>query len=79
MKFAWIFLLLPFAMGCGNKKSSNETGMMDVKEFFKLFRPVKLPHTIGDTSLTKLAKDTPVISTEVLAQFIGDSILPTHF
>jgi hypothetical protein len=50
MKFAWVFLLLPFAMGCGNKKSSNDTGMMDVKEFFKLFRPVKLPYTIGDTS-----------------------------
>ena len=79
MKFAWVFLLLPFAMGCGNKKSSNETGMMDVKEFFKLFRPVKLPYTIGDTSLAKLAKDTPVIATELLDQFIGDSILPNQF
>jgi len=79
MKLGWVFLLIPFMLGCGNKKSSNDAGVMDVKDFFKLFRPVKLPYTISDTSLIKLAKDTPVISTELLGQFVSDTVLAKQF
>ena len=79
MKFGWAILLIPFMLGCGNKKSSNDSGAMDVQDFFKLFRSVKLPYTLTDTSLTKLAKDTPIISDELLAQFVSDTVLVKQF
>src|SRR5690242_19103843 len=79
MKFGWVILAIPLLFGCGNKKSSNESGVMDVKEFFKLFKTVKLPYTLGDTSFNRLAKDTPVISTELLSHFIGDTVLIKQF
>jgi hypothetical protein len=79
MKSGCVIFLIPFLLGCGNKKSSNETGVMDVKEFFKLFKPVKLPYTLGDTSFNKLSRDTPVISSELLSHFVGDTILSKQF
>ena len=79
MKFGWAILLIPFMLGCGNKKSANDSGAMDVQDFFKLFRSIKLPYTLSDTSFTKLAKDTPVISTELLSQFVNDSVLAKQF
>jgi hypothetical protein len=80
MKFGWVFTLLLFLAGCGNKKDSDggET-VMDVSEFFELFKPVKLPFTIGDTSFNNLSRDTSLITPEILTQFVGDTVLSKNF
>jgi len=79
MKLGWVIFAIPLVLACGHKKSSNDSGVMDVKDFFSLFRTVKLPYTLGDTSFNKLSRDTPVISSELLDHFIGDSILAKQF
>ncbi len=79
MKFGWVFIMVLVLWGCGTKKNSGDgTGVMEVNEFFELFKPVKLPYTISDTSF-KLSKDTSTISADLLAQFVGDTILTRNF
>jgi hypothetical protein len=79
MKLGWVILAIPLVLACGHKKSSNDSGVMDVKDFFKLFRAVKLPYTLGDTSFNKLSRDTPIIGPDLLSHFIGDTILSKQF
>lgn len=80
MKFGWVFLLIPIVWGCGDKKNSGDgEAVMEVKDFFELFRSVKLPITIGDTSFNNLSKDTTFIKADLLAQFVGDTVLGKNF
>ena len=80
MKFGWLFFVVILLAGCGNKKKSSDDGsVMDVKDFFALFKPVKLPYSVSDTSFTKLSKDTPIISVELLSQFVGATALTKLF
>jgi hypothetical protein len=80
MKFGWVFFLAVALSGCGSRKHSGETGtVMEVKDFIALFKPVKLPYTISDTSFNRLLNDTSAISADLLAQFVGDTILAKNF
>ena len=79
MKLAWALFLLPVLTSCGGKKSAGISGsMVDVKEFYELFKPVKLPYTIADTSFNKLTRDS-VVSQDVFTSFVGDTILEKTF
>ena len=65
---------------CGNKKTSGDAGQVkDVNDFFGLFHPVRLPYTISDTSFHRLLKDSAEIGQDVLAQFVGDSVVSKYF
>ena len=80
MKFGCAFFLVLLLTGCGNKKKSSDEGsVMDVKDFYEMFRPVKLPYTVSDTSFNKLSRDTPVINVDLLYQFIGDTVVTKLF
>ena len=80
MKAGWLFLLIVFFSACGNKKTSGEEGKVkDVNDFFKLFKPLKLPYSISDTSLLRPPKDSTEIPYDVLTQFVPDSILSNYF
>ena len=80
MKFGWVLLLVLFILGCSNKKNSGDEGsVMDVQDFFGFFKTVKLPYIIGDTSFSRLSRDTPIIQTEIFAQFVGDTLLSKYF
>jgi hypothetical protein len=80
MKFGWVFLLIPILSGCGDKKNSGDgEAVMEVQEFLGLFKPAKLPITFADSSFNNLSKDTSFIQRNVLAQFVGDSILGKNF
>src|SRR6059058_4824565 len=80
MKAGWLFLLIVFFTACGNNKTTGDVGQVkDVNDFFKLFRPLKLPYSISDTSLLKPPKDSTEIPYEVFTQFVSDSILSNYF
>jgi hypothetical protein len=80
MKFGWVLLLVPVLSGCSGKKNSGDGGAeMEVQDFFELFKSVKLPYTIGDTSFNQLSKDTSFISPELFTQFVGDTVLIKNF
>src|SRR5215510_9105205 len=79
MKFGWVFFLVVILAACGSKKNSGDTGVMEVKDFLALFKTVKLPYSIGDTSFNKLSSDTPVINSDLFAHFVGDSVLGKNF
>src|ERR1700730_6418698 len=80
MKIGWLFLLIVVFTACGNKKTSGDAGQVrDVNDFFGLFHPVRLPYTISDTSFHRLLKDSAEIGQDVLAQFVGDSVVSKYF
>ncbi len=80
MKLGWVFVLVLLISACSNKKNSEEDGaVMDVQDFFGFFRSVKLPYSVSDTSFNHLSKDTPVIQTEIFAQFVDDTVLTKNF
>src|SRR4051812_9816495 len=79
MKFGPVLFILFLLAGCGNKRNSgNGDAVMEVTEFFQIFKPVKLPYTITDTSFTKLTKDT-TINADLLSQFVADTVLTNLF
>jgi hypothetical protein len=79
MKFGRLFFILLLLEACGNKKNSGDANtVMEVKDFFAIFKPVKLPYTITDTSFMKSTKDT-AISADLLSQFVADSVLTNFF
>src|SRR3954452_5812458 len=79
MKFGQVLFILFLLAACGNKKNSgNGDAVMEVKEFFAIFKPVKLPYIITDTSFTKAVKDT-TIDAGLLSQFVGDTVLTNLF
>jgi hypothetical protein len=78
MKFGWVFSTVLFISGCSNEKNTDD-GAMDVQGFFGLFKSVKLPFTVGDTSFSNLSRDTPTIQVETFNQFVGDTMLSKIF
>jgi len=74
--FRYFFLLLMlFVVACKDKTASLSSDQpVQAVDFFKAFTKLKLPYTIADTSITKIA-DTTLISYDVLKQFVPDSAL----
>jgi len=71
-------LLLPYIVliiaSCKNPKPDYAgVNKMNADDFLKAFQPLKLPVTVTDTSLDKFS-DSVIISREVFAQFIPDSV-----
>ena len=48
-------------------------------EFIELFQLIKLPITLGDTSLTKKMEENSLINSTIFNNFVGDSILKPLF
>lgn len=76
MQRIWVLCLLMIAFtSCKDKKASlsgNET--VNAQEFFDAFKKLKLPFSVADTNLTKVA-DTITINYAVVTQFVPDSVL----
>lgn len=75
MKNRILLLLFILALGCKEKKTdlSGNTNL-EAEEFFNAFKLLKLPITIADTSMIRLA-DTVKIGYKALLQFVPDSVL----
>lgn len=75
MKNSILLLLLITVFSCKEKKPdlSGNTNLK-AEEFFNVFKLIKLPTTIADTSMLRLA-DTVKIGYKALLQFVPDSAL----
>ncbi|MEO7394682.1 MAG: hypothetical protein ABIU11_07030 [Chitinophagaceae bacterium] len=76
------FLLMALLFGsCNHKKKSSLSGndTVEVKDFIDSFQPIILPCHFSDSILQKKEKDSLLISTNVFAQFVPDSLLHKIF
>jgi hypothetical protein len=77
-KFRLISFFLVFILfACSHKKKVSLSGEepVDIGDFIKTFEPVSPPYQVADTSVTKKANDTVLISYKVLNHFVPDSVL----
>lgn len=72
-----VLLLMLFALACKNKTAAVSSSQpVNTSGFFEGFNKMKLPFTVADTNMMKVA-DTTLISYVVFKQFIPDSALQT--
>jgi hypothetical protein len=67
-------------MGCGHKKgaSPGAEAAIEVDDFIGMFRPLSLPQSFSDSSLSRKSKDS-VLHWSVLHQFVADTLIEKHF
>lgn len=76
--FATLVLVLILACKSKKAKSNNQSAGAETNELFGSYNKLKLPFTVADTDLTKMA-DTATISYPVFTQFIPDTIFNNPF
>lgn len=79
MRVFIIVIVCVLAFACKDKKSSlTGNQQIDLKDFYDAYPELKLPFTVSDTTMKKVA-DTAVVSYAVFAQFIPDTLLMPVF
>ena len=80
LKFGLVWTLVTFLNFCGHKASveNGQPAKMEPSAFLGMFRPLKLPLSFADSSLTKKHTDS-AISWVAFNQFIPDSLIRRNF
>lgn len=79
LRYLYGLLVVILIFSCkNNKKSLTGEQHVEADEFFEAYDKLKLPFTVTDTNINKVA-DTSTISYNVFTQFVSDTIFNTPF
>jgi hypothetical protein len=80
LKMTLVFAGFAFFMCCRHKSADTggEVKKIEPEDFLAMFRPLNLPVSFVDSSLSKKTADTP-LTFSVFKQFISDSLIQKHF
>ncbi|HET6995524.1 MAG TPA: hypothetical protein VFI06_11110 [Chitinophagaceae bacterium] len=79
--YGLLIVALVVLAGCKGKKKPSLSGEdpVEINDFIEFFPARNVPYQFGDTTLNKKENDSTVISANVFAQFIPDSLISRTF